>query len=90
MLGVAAAVSVGAAQLQGTITVFAPCPEKRIVDWVGHVASGTVIITVTGLPADTVPPGGLKIVPPTPPDTDQFTLGSPLEPKDIVAVQLQP
>jgi len=90
LLGVAAAVSVGAAQPHGTVIGFAPCPEKMIVAWVGQTASGTVIVTVTGLPADTVPPGGLKVVPTIPPDTDQLTLGSPLEPRDTVAVQLQP
>ncbi len=90
MLGVALAVSVGAAQLQGTVTGFVPCPEKVIFAWVGQTASGTVMVTVTGLPADTVPPGGLNVVPLMPPDTDQFTPGSPGEPRDMVAVQVQP
>jgi hypothetical protein len=90
LLGVAAAVSVGGAQLHGTVTVFAPWPEKVILAWVGHTASGTVILILTGLPADTRPFDGLKVVPVRPPDTDQLTLGSPGEPMDTVALQLQP
>ncbi len=70
---------------------------ERLCGWAGPVAVKVKVLPlqaapemVTGLPADTVPPGGLKVVPLMPPDTDQFTLGSPGEPRDMVAVQVQP